>query len=256
MRTGRRLLVLFPLALGLTLASSPANAETVNCTAVTAVPAVISTPGIYCLTQSLTAAGGDGTTAITISADDVVLDLNGWTLSIAVCDPQSCLTTGIWLQGHRVTVRNGDIRGFGIAILETTSGGAARNVLEGLRISQCWWCIDIGLSGGDIIRDNFIHHSTFVAIWVFASSVRLVNNDVEDVNNTTTDPSAFAVLISGGIAINNRITNVNSKSGVTVGLICNGGGKIRDNVVSNLSGPQGGLTMRYGTDCNDIGNNH
>jgi hypothetical protein len=256
MRTGRWLLVLFPLALGLALASSPASAETVKCTAVTAVPAVISTPGIYCLTQSLTAPGGNGAGGITISADDVVLDLNGWTLSLdtAACGQQSCAFSGIVLQGHRVTVRNGAIRGFAMGILQQSSGSppaAARNVLEGLRISKSVFGIFIATGGGDIIRDNFVHNTTGEAIFVTPASVRLVNNDVEDVQSS--DDGA-AVRISGGIAINNRITHVDGSKSGTFGIFCNGGGKIRDNVVSDLSGP--GTTTRYSTDCNDIGNNH
>ena len=169
--------------------------ETVNCTDVTAVPAVISTRGIYCLTQSLTAAGGSGTAAITISADDIVLDLNGWTLT-STCDQQFCPLSGIARQGHRVTVRNAAIRGFSTGIQQSSGSpqAAARNVLEGLRISQCVLGIFISTGGGDIIRDNFVHTITGTAIWVEPHSVRLVNNDVEDVRG---DEGA-GVLISGG----------------------------------------------------------
>src|SRR2546425_8579548 len=69
------LLVLLTLA----LTAAPAQAETVNCTAITALPAVITVQGIYCFTGDLSTAMSSGF-AIDIQTNNVVLDLNGFKL--------------------------------------------------------------------------------------------------------------------------------------------------------------------------------
>ena len=69
------LLVLFAYVLG----PAPARAETVNCTPITALPAVITHPGVYCFTGDLITSMPSGS-AIDIQANNVVLDLNGFKL--------------------------------------------------------------------------------------------------------------------------------------------------------------------------------
>ncbi len=63
----------------------------------------ISQPGSYYLTKNLTVAGGHG---ITIAANDVTLDLCGFTVSSTAASPTQY---GILIQGHNVTVYNGNI---------------------------------------------------------------------------------------------------------------------------------------------------
>ena len=63
-------------ALGFT---ATAQAETVNCTPITTLPAVITVQGIYCLTGNLSTAMTSGN-AIEIQTNNVVLDLNGFKL--------------------------------------------------------------------------------------------------------------------------------------------------------------------------------
>ena len=69
------LLVLLALAPG----AAPARAETVNCTPITALPAIITVQGIYCFTGNLSTAITSGS-AIDIQTNNVVLDLNGFKL--------------------------------------------------------------------------------------------------------------------------------------------------------------------------------
>ena len=63
----------------LILVTNPARAETVNCAAITALPAVITVPGVYCLTGDLSTAMTSGN-AIEIQANFAVLDMNGFKL--------------------------------------------------------------------------------------------------------------------------------------------------------------------------------
>ena len=59
-----------------TLATS-VQAETINCTPITSLPATIDAQGLYCLTGNL-ATGQTSGNAIIINANNVTLDLNGW----------------------------------------------------------------------------------------------------------------------------------------------------------------------------------
>ena len=96
----------------LALYSRPLAAETVNCTAIGALPAVISSPGAYCLTsnQLTNLASGD---AIAIEASDVALDLNGFTIDNSAAGPTTT-ADGVFAANRRnVTIRNGVLRGFG-----------------------------------------------------------------------------------------------------------------------------------------------
>jgi hypothetical protein len=78
------------------------------------VPSVISKPGDYRLAKNLTLAKGSDA-AIVISASNVNLDFNGYTLT-ASGTTNSAGGIGVWIRASRVTVRNGTIVGFGDAV--------------------------------------------------------------------------------------------------------------------------------------------
>jgi hypothetical protein len=76
-------------------------------TPITSAPYTISAPGSYYLAANLAVSSG---TAITITASQVTLDLNGYTLSSTEATPTG---TGILLAGGAtdITIRNGHIKG-------------------------------------------------------------------------------------------------------------------------------------------------
>ncbi len=83
------------------------------------VPVTISTPGSYYLTGNLTVASA-GVTGIAVAADDVTIDLMGFSL-IGPGRGAGGLGTGIAMIGrHNVTIKNGTVREFAfIGIYET-----------------------------------------------------------------------------------------------------------------------------------------
>src|SRR5262245_63933691 len=110
-----RLSVLLLALLAVTTNPVRARAETVNCTAVTALPAVIDSSGVYCLTGSLITSMTSGT-AIDIQASNVVLDLNGFRLD-GTSAGQATSAIGIHSgTAENITVRNGIVRGFSVGI--------------------------------------------------------------------------------------------------------------------------------------------
>lgn len=87
-------------------------------TPISSLPITINTPGSYFLTGNLSVTTGN---AITLSADDVSIDLNGFTISSSASPAAG---TGISISGVRrnIIVTNGKIRG-----TTTFSGGVFTN---------------------------------------------------------------------------------------------------------------------------------
>src|SRR5262245_43589026 len=145
------LLVLLAVALG----AVPALAETVNCTPITSLPAVISVPGIYCFTGNLdTSISSSGDRAITISANNVVLDLNGFKLG-GLGGGTATLATGVFASGRQnITIKNGTIRGFWEGIFLFNSAASQGHVIEDIRADNNR-NVGINVDGtGNIVRNN------------------------------------------------------------------------------------------------------
>ena len=86
----------------LALCAPRAFGETVYCTPVGPLPAIITTGGTHCLTQNRSTSIASGA-AITIAAHNVTLDLNGWRLG-GFAAGTATQATGIRSSRHRVTV--------------------------------------------------------------------------------------------------------------------------------------------------------
>jgi hypothetical protein len=97
---------------GMMSAQAFETAQTVTATAITSLPFTISTPGNYYLPNNLVSSSAG--VAITINADEVVLDLNGRTLAAAGAATSPLVGIGIAVLNHQSDViQNGDIVGFG-----------------------------------------------------------------------------------------------------------------------------------------------
>src|SRR3569623_752712 len=134
-----------------------AQAESQQCTTIASVPVTISVPGSYCFTGDL--ASGSGT-AISIQADNVVLDLNGHTLS----GPGGTGATGIASNLRRgLRIRNGTLRGFGNAVYIddhsspfSYGGVSSRHEVSDLRIEGAYTAISV------VGAYSSIHHNTIM----------------------------------------------------------------------------------------------
>lgn len=100
----------------LTLAAGAAPAQTLI-TAPRAYPIVIDQPGHYRLSTPLNVPAQ--THGIKITASNVVLDLNGFTIKgpgfCGTYCPASGQASGVWINAANVTVRNGTVSGFDYA---------------------------------------------------------------------------------------------------------------------------------------------
>jgi len=137
--------------------AAPAGAELTDCRAIVSVPATITNRGVYCFDHNLATAAATGA-AITIDADDVVLDLNGHKLDGSGAGPATA-ALGIKSFGHsHITIRNGTIRGFFAAIEldEAVAGSSSGHLVEDVKADRNT-AFGISVSGrGSHVRNNHV----------------------------------------------------------------------------------------------------
>jgi hypothetical protein len=237
------LLVLLALALG----AAPARAETVNCTAITALPAVITAQGVYCFTGDLATAMTSGF-AIDIQTNNVVLDLNGFKLGGLAAGPGTNAFGIHALDRQNITIKNGTVRGFLTGILVEDSGASQGHVVEDIRADQNT-LVGIQVNGsGTIVRNNqvvatggttsFGANVDAFGIGVVGIGLRVLNNDViTTVKQGTGTALGISIQANGGFAVNNRITVADK--GIDFGIST---GKYRDNLTFDVTTPFTGGT--------------
>ena len=178
--------IIFALSLFL-LFSNFVQAETINCTAITSLPYVITTQGIYCLTSDLGTSITSGQ-AIEIDTNNVVIDLNGHKLGGQGAGAGT-RAYGIHANNRaNIAVRNGTVRGFytGIYFEGTSSSG---HVVENMRLDfNKAHAINV-YGNAHLIRDNQVistgghNNGNFYNMGIVAqngSGVTVMNNRVID----------------------------------------------------------------------------
>jgi hypothetical protein len=239
------------LMLALALGAGLARAETVNCTAVTALPAVITVQGIYCFTGDL-ATGITSGIAIDIQTNNVVLDLNGFKLGGLAGGPATQAIGIHALDRQNITIKNGTVRGFLKGIQLETSGNSQGHVVDSIRADQNTF-VGIEVDGaGNIVRNNQIVATAATAanasangILILGNGARVLNNDVINTVKQGTG-TATGINFNGAtaaLAVNNRITvadrGIDYNNGAT--------GKYRDNLTFNVTSPFTGTGTAVGT---------
>ena len=264
-RTLATLLICASLAPVSALADGPTGWGGGSCIEVTAFPANLTGPGVYCLSFKYIDFPLASGALITISADNVVFDLNGATLDGSI--NRNASSWGIRSYGHKnIVVRNGTIRGFNYGISLTAPLGyvnmAVRPshafLVENVRLLENR-TTGMEIIGYDsVIRGNTIAHTGGTAypglsnswgIIAAGDGLRILDNDVTLTRASTAHPGGqgTAIFLSGGsnaVVVNNRITEADFG-------IYSGGlnwGKYRDNVTFNVGTPYTGGT--------NIGNNN
>jgi hypothetical protein len=154
---------------------------------ISSLPFTITNPGSYCVTTNLT--GTAGLSGITISNNNVTLDLNGFAL-LGV--PGSLYAVALASSQTNVIVRNGTMIGWRMGVHET--GGNSRNlVLDGLSI--------FGSATDGILIDS-------------TATVR---------NCMSSSNAAIGISVSGG-----EISDCSAGYNVNSGIELNSGGIVRN----------------------------
>ncbi|MBS0660473.1 MAG: hypothetical protein JSR82_19810 [Verrucomicrobia bacterium] len=230
-------------------------------TPISSLPISISTPGSYYLTGNLSVTTGNG---ITIAADQVTLDLNGFAISSSA-NPAS--GTAILFSGVRrnVTIRNGFIRsGTTFAAGVFTGLGFADGIQSSVATAANLRIADLGVHGvaGDGINLSSVVVSTLVvercsvsvcsgfgiqAGQVVECRVDTVGNTgiaADSVMNCNAETVNTAVASAAGI---NAASNVHNSRGVSV----SGSGMVGINVTNSrgLSTSGAGISCTNAQNC-------
>lgn len=187
-------------------------------TPITALPFTISAPGSYYLPQNLTIANNDG---ITISADNVTLDLNGFSLIGGYTGTAGTRRGIIVTQNgsnnrRNITIRNGTVREF------TSNGIDATFVSSGLFENLNLY--NNGRSGlitgeGCIIErcTAYLNHETGIA----CGTSNTVENCTAQLNGARPNTAATnGFIISSGSVVRGCVATLNFGQGFSVGSQC------------------------------------
>ena len=191
------------LALALIVPGAAVHAETNNCTEIMSSPFIISSPGIYCLKNSLTG-------AIYIQASDVVLDLNGHVLDSSSPGASAGV---IALDRQNITVRNGTIRGFHTAVqLDGASSRSHR--VEYLRLADNSGTGVSVRGDGSVVRHNMLINNGYAAgpgarFALFASGdgIHIVDNQVIESGVGATNEVVGIRVAGSGVAIERNVVS-------------------------------------------------
>ena len=201
------------------LLSLPAWAETINCTPITSLPATIDTQGLYCLTGNLATSQTSGE-AITINANNVTLDLNGWKVGGQAAG-SGTQTIGIYSAAVNVTVKNGIVRGFEVGIYLSGRGATVQGITADQNTS-----IGIYVGGpGSVVQGNQVvdtggsslYSNVFaVGIDVYGSGTLVQNNLVSGLTATGND-SEWGIYVDSAAPQSTARGNVVSDTARTAG---------------------------------------
>jgi parallel beta-helix repeat protein len=158
---------------------------------------IISRPGSYYLTTNLV--GVSGKSGITITADNVTLDLNGFVVQ-GVTNSEC----GIYIPDmqNNITVRNGMVSGWNAGV--TSENDSFNLVLERLNVSNCHMGIGTQSdydSGGSVVRNCNCNSNLWDGINCqsggIVSCCTAVNNGGDGIY------MCFASVVSGCLVLNN-----------------------------------------------------
>ncbi len=221
----------FMLAVALLIAGA---AEGASPTPISRLPYTISKPGRYLVTKNLV--GPLQLNGIIISANDVVLDLGGWTLTSNGDIPTALNACIYGADCRNVTIRNGTIRGYLSGITLNGAGGRS-NLVEDVNVDGCtrYGIQVIGI--GSSVRHNRVSQIGGSTVFPFdragidvaGDGVQVTDNEVSDVavDSSNTANRAYGIRLGSsrsGTISGNRILNSNllfpfaaSTIGISVG---------------------------------------
>lgn len=236
----------------LTVWALAATALASPCTGIMTVPYTISSPGQYCVTApAYLIYWGTSGAAITIAADDVVLDLQGRVLAGGAGSGSAAY--GILAHERRwVTVRNGTVRGFAYGV---RVDGSIANRIEDMTITANWyfgaWVEGLGAAivdsrilatGGSTVPGNTVP----IAVRAFGPGVTVARNTIHGVAlgapESGCSPSCEAVGIhidaAAGSVVESNIVTRESDGPNSYAIWVNAGSPptslvVRDNVFTN-----------------------
>jgi len=127
---------------------------------ITSVPQTITAPGVYCVTTKITSNLSSGA-AITINANNVVLDLNDFAIGNLGA---GATTTAIGVYAtdrQNITIRNGTLRGFfvGVALIDGTAATSSGHLVQNITTDTSYLGGIVVQGRAGRVNDNKVMHT-------------------------------------------------------------------------------------------------
>lgn len=169
---------------------------------ISTLPATISAPGNYVLATSLTSNSAGA--AITITASEVVLNLNGVSLNAGTAAQTVGVGIGILIEGGTsVVIQNGDIGSFGLAGVFMSTGTSTtssniKNVVRDVRFNGCLYAVlDVG-GTANLVKDCLAQGGAIGFLEIGGNGNRVTNCTFEGQSTSGGLTAGFGVLSTGG----------------------------------------------------------
>jgi glucose/arabinose dehydrogenase len=225
-----------------------------TCLPIATVPFRILTQGRYCLARNVSTSQTSGH-AISIEADSVVLDLQGFKLGGGAAGLATNATGIHALDRRNVVVRNGNVRGFRWGVRLPSLGNSQGNVVEGILADANTYMGILVQGAGGVVRRNAVlatGGSTQAAdndafgIAVGGTGVRVLDNDVSGTFPTGAGVATgiLATAASGAVVEKNRVGGGGSGAGI-VAEVSSADVLVLDNRLLQLDE---GIAFRSGAD--------
>ncbi len=207
-------------------------------------PVTISRAGSYVLTSSLVTQAGQ---AIRVTAQDVKIDLNGFTVSCNVGGGGCGLDDGIEADLQRVSVRNGTVQDFGGDGIDLNTHSVVEDVIARTNGS-------VGIRVGNNSHVDGCSSSDNTQAGIVAGGSSVITENIAS-GNGTTGISATNSTFTGNVANGNTGTGItgngtfrgNSASSNNIGLSATGNSvAVNNQLVSNTSVGLSGPTISFG----------
>jgi len=230
-------------------------------TPISSLPYKITAPGSYYLTANLTATGSGA--GITISADNVTLDLNGFVL----IGGGSGSVTGINVPAAQknILIRNGTVRGW-------TNGGinasnATNSVIQGIRLSNnsapstFFNIAGLSVGSGSTVKDCFVaknpnsHGISAGSASIVSGCVARANSDGAGIRvmdscsvvGNVSDSNGTGITMGSGNRIDSNSCTFNLNAGVLIPSGATNNLVIRNSARGNNPNYNLAAGNRYGT---------
>lgn len=211
-----------------------------TCNGPASFPLVLATPGSYRLASNLTLNSSDpNAEAIGVAADNVTLDLNGFSLSCtsASCSGQTSGQIGIAIGFNRrlTALLNGSVTGFSECVSQPTfdSTLVTEASIDGIRISGCG--VGLLLVGASIRNSTFTGNNQ--AIMLFGGGSSITGNVI------TQNQVGLFTQNSSISLIENVFANAMSDVTLFSGNILSGSNLFAGAGITNLNLAQGGFVV-------------
>jgi hypothetical protein len=223
-------------------------------TKITTLPYTITSPGFYYLGGNLTQAFSPGGDAITVSSDDVTLDLMGFCLSGP--GKQSGIYSGIYSASQRsnVEIRNGSVRYFGGAGISFNSGSNVGIRVIGVRVRETGGS-GIGLNGNaNLVMDCSAMNAGNICIDVTAAGNTIKGNLVSGSDHEGIRAGVGSTVM-GNVARSNGYAGISAAGSLVIDNVAAfnvGYGIITGSnatVTRNTAGANGDVGIRTDTYC-------